>query len=135
MPRLPTDAEREHRITYDIVVDCYDEYEVAAGWYCYLGDRLEFPFAAKWKPSDAVGSLGEPETVQVIGMADAEECKTDILVDIEYREQDVTDVFSVPLAEIEAIESGDDRSQAIGDWQYWLNQGNELIDPDEYEEY
>ena len=26
-------------------------------------------------------------------------------------------------------------SQATGDWHYWLEQGNQLIDPDEYDEY
>ena len=36
MPVPPEDAEREGRITMEIVVDAYDEGERAMGWYCYL---------------------------------------------------------------------------------------------------
>lgn len=143
MPQPSTDEEREQRITYEIIVDCYDDYEVAMGWYCYLADRLNFPFAAQRTSSAVSSSSAQSERVRVIGMADEADCKTDILVSIEYREQDltVTDVFAVPLAEIEPLELDDTedldaaRSQAIEDWQYWLAQGNELIDPDAYEEY
>ena len=121
MTQSSTDAECEQRITYEIIVDCYDDYEVASGWYYYLADRLNFPFAAKRKLSSVSCSSANLETVQVIGMADEADCKTDILVNIEYREQDLTDVFSVPLAELEPLDENDvERSQAIEDWQYWL---------------
>jgi lysyl-tRNA synthetase class I len=45
--KVKRDPEREKRITMEIVVDCYDEYERAAGWYCYLQDDLQFPFMAQ----------------------------------------------------------------------------------------
>ena len=41
------DEEREHRIDFEVIVDCYDEYEQAMGWETYLGDKLDFPFKAK----------------------------------------------------------------------------------------
>lgn len=132
MPIVPVDEHREHRITYEIIVDCYDEYEVATGWYCYLEDRLDFPFRAKWL---ATGHL-KPDTVQVIGMASEDKCKTDILVEIERPdEEELTVVLSVPLVEVEPVEERGERSQAIEDWQYWLDQGNQLVDPDELEAY
>ena len=31
------DEEREHRIDFEVIVDCYDEYEQAMGWETYLG--------------------------------------------------------------------------------------------------
>ena len=40
------DKDCEHRIEMEIVVDCYNEYERATGWYCYLQDQLQFPFTA-----------------------------------------------------------------------------------------
>jgi hypothetical protein len=43
--KVKLDPEREERITMEIVVDCYDEYERAAGWYCYLQDELQFPLS------------------------------------------------------------------------------------------
>jgi hypothetical protein len=94
----------------------------------YLEDHLDFPFAAHWLTTGP----SEPEQVQVIGMAD---CRTDILVEIQYRDGDLEDVFSVPLVELEPLDKTAQRAQALGDWQYWLGQGHELIDPDEYEEY
>ena len=132
MPIIPVDEDREHRITYKIIVDCYDEYEVAMGWYGYLEDRLDFPFQAKWLATGA----SKPKIVQVIGMASEDECKTDILAEVERPdEEELTVVLSVPLAEIEPVEGRVGRSQAIKDWQYWLAQGNQLTDPDEFEAY
>lgn len=131
MPPASSDDEREHRITYEVVVDCYDDYEVTMGWYYYLEDKLAFPFAAKW----LTGKTSTNDIVQVQGMASEEECKTDMLVEIEYSDGELKDVFTVPLADIQPVENEHERMQAFGDWQYWLEQGNELIDPDEYEEY
>ena len=37
---------RQHRIDYEITVDCYDESEVNMGWFIYFDDGLEFPFPA-----------------------------------------------------------------------------------------
>lgn len=42
-----TDKVREERITMEIVVDCYNEPERFTGWFCYLEDKLEFPFCAR----------------------------------------------------------------------------------------
>jgi hypothetical protein len=39
-----TDESREYRIEMEIVVDAYGEEERAMGWYCYLQDKLTFPF-------------------------------------------------------------------------------------------
>ena len=130
MNQVPLDEAREQRIAYEIIVDCYDEYEVASGWYAYLEDHLDFPFAAHWLTGPS-----KSETVQVIGMADAEDCRTDILVEIKYRDGDLEDVLSVPLVELEPLDKNAQRAQALSDWQYWLDQGNRLIDPDEYAEY
>ena len=34
------DKDYQHRIDYEIVVDCYDEYEQAMGWIIYLSDNI-----------------------------------------------------------------------------------------------
>ncbi len=51
-------------------------------------------------------------------MADTEDCTTDMLIEIEYRDGSQTDVFAVPLIEIQLSEGDTTRSQAIQDWQY-----------------
>ena len=38
--------EIQHKIDYEIVVDCYDDYEVAVGWITTMNDDIEFPFTA-----------------------------------------------------------------------------------------
>ena len=50
MPDHSTDAEREERITMEIVVDAYGPEEQAMGWYSYLEEKLQFPIHV-WKLS------------------------------------------------------------------------------------
>jgi hypothetical protein len=47
MAKPKSDKIREERITMEVVVDCYNEAERFAGWFCYLEDKLEFPFRAR----------------------------------------------------------------------------------------
>jgi hypothetical protein len=44
MAKAKLHKSREKCIDEEIIVDCYGEAERATGWYCYLEDRLEFPF-------------------------------------------------------------------------------------------
>ncbi len=44
MANMKRNAEREHRIEMEVVVDAYNEEERAMGWYCYLEEQLTFPF-------------------------------------------------------------------------------------------
>ena len=37
----------EERISMEIIVDTYGSDECAMGWYCYLEDKLDFPFPAQ----------------------------------------------------------------------------------------
>ena len=132
MARVPEDPVREHRITYEIVVDCYDDYEVAAGWRAYLEDRLAFPFEAKWKGSDY-------DSVRVVGMENEDESDGDILVEVEYSDGKEIDTVAAPLADLEPLGTLSDESaervEAIADWKYWLARGYRLIDPNEEDEY
>jgi hypothetical protein len=117
--KLKRDEEREERITMEIVVDCYNEDERAAGWYCYLEDRLQFPFSAKCVAKRAVSPLRVKDEVEVIGMAPDEECGSEIFVMIRWEK----DGLAVPLAQLEPIDSGAETTQAVGDWHYWVEQG------------
>ena len=47
MARTRINAEREHRIEMEVVVDAYNEEERAMGWYCYLEESLAFPFEGR----------------------------------------------------------------------------------------
>lgn len=52
MSKRKLDAEREHRIAMEVVVDAYNEEERAMSWYCYWTHSSRFPsrpaFAKPW---------------------------------------------------------------------------------------
>ncbi|MBE9061952.1 calcium-binding protein [cf. Phormidesmis sp. LEGE 11477] len=140
MARPPIDEEREHRITYDIIVDCYDKYEVSMGWYSYLLDHLNFPLKAQRATASSSHKasnqkLPKAEVVRIIGMSETDGFETDIFVDIEYDDASQTDVVAIPLSQLQIVKGDDESMQAFEDWQYWIDQGNELAEPDEDEEY
>lgn len=117
--RPKKDDEREERIEMEIVVDCYNEDERAAGWYCYLEDRLQFPFTARCVAKRAVSPLKVKDEVEVIGMAPDDECGSEIFVMIRWAK----DGLAVPLAQLEPIRANAETSQAVADWHYWVGQG------------
>ena len=121
MSRVEYDESREHRIELEIIVDAYTEEEQAMSWYYYLDSKLNFPFKAKW-----INRKGQSEEVEVLEMSPEDDCGRDMLVEALYREGEVEDVFSVPLYEIEAIDAEPETQEAIADWHYWVDRGNEL---------
>ncbi len=122
MPKLKRDPDREERITMEIVVDAYGPEEQAMGWYCYLGDIMQFPFTATCISKRRISPLKQGQTVKVVGMAPADECGREIFVDIDWE----GDILAVPLMQLEAQEVDEETQQAIADWHYWVNQGYEF---------
>jgi hypothetical protein len=120
MPRTSKlDPTREHRIIYEIVVDCYNEFEVASAWYAYMEDKLEFPFQAKCVVRNGSGALDFGEQVTVTGLPDQEECEDGLKVLIEYLEDEI----DVLIEEIECIAGSDETKTAIDDWRYGIAHG------------
>lgn len=77
------DGDREDRIAMEIVVDAYDAEEQAMGWYYYLDEKLQFPFAARCVYVEAKSPLREGEQVTVLKMAPESECKESMWVQVE----------------------------------------------------
>ena len=63
------DETREERISMEIVVDAYNEEERAMGWYCYLEDKLGFPFLTRCIKERPISPLRVGDEVEVVGMA------------------------------------------------------------------
>jgi hypothetical protein len=117
------DAEREERITMEIVVDCYNRDERAMGWYYYLESTLQFPFTATCIAQRAVSPLRVKDEVEVIGMPPEEECECEAFVCIHW---DRPEGLAVPLAQLKPIRETDEQTkQAVADWHYWLSTGYE----------
>jgi hypothetical protein len=74
MPRPKLNRAREKRITDEIVVDAYNEEECAMSWYCYLEEKLVFPFKARCVAVRSLSPLKNGEDVVVIAMAQENDC-------------------------------------------------------------
>jgi len=117
------DAKREERITMEIVVDCYDRLEVAMGWYCYLQEKLQFPFTATCMAERAVSPLRVKDKVEVIGMPPEEECESEVFVSIRW---DRPEGLAVPLAQLKPTPATEAQTkEAVADWHYWRSMGYE----------
>jgi len=114
------DEEREERITMEIIVDCYNEHEARTGWYCYLEDKLAFPFKAKCVKSRKMSPLKPGEEVTVIGMIDDDggDSLGEMMVEIQWRD----DTLGIPLAQIEGVGVSEEAAEAIAAWHYWVAQ-------------
>lgn len=119
MAMMDLDPEREKRITMEIIVDIYEEDELALGWYYYLEQTLNFPFPAQWKMSSKKARV---DSVEVVGMASEEECESEMVCEVAFE----GDVFSAPLMNLSAPDADDKTQEAIADWHYWVNRGNGL---------
>ena len=111
------------RIHNEIVVDAYGPEEQAVSWHTVLGDRLAFPFDARCVAERSVSPLRVGETVRVVGMADDEDCTSNMFVVIEWEGRR----FGVPLVQLDALDPDEDTEQAIGDWRYWVERGYRLL--------
>lgn len=122
MPRPAEQPEREDRIRNEIVVDAYDETEQASSWYCYLEDRLSFPFRAPCIAHRATSPLRRDEMVEVLDMAAEDECRHEMFVTVRWRDLDL----AVPLAQLQPVAVDEETAEAVGDWHYWMTRGYEF---------
>ncbi len=119
MPETKIDETRENRITMEIVVDAYDEYERAMGWYYYLKDQLHFPFTATCTAKRSISPLRPKDEVEVVGMAPEDECEHEMFVLMRWEKNGL----AVPLSQLEACDADESTHQAVEDWQYWVRRG------------
>jgi hypothetical protein len=113
------DPAREERIHDEIVVDAYGPEEQAMGWYCYLEEKMRFPFRAMCIVAKVVSPLRKGEAVEVRRLAPEDACSSDMLVLIRLQGRNV----AVPLSQLLAIKGDDATNEAIADWHYWVAQG------------
>ncbi len=114
--------QREQRIQEEIVVDAYGAEEQAMGWYYYLEEHLHFPFRAKCTRQRPISPLREGQDVQVVGLAPAEECESEMFVSVAWEDR----TLAVPLAQLKTIKADTATQQAVEDWYYWVEQGYEF---------
>jgi len=120
MAKAKKNAERENRITEEIIVDAYGPEEQAMGWYYYLKDTLCFPFTAACIAERAISPLRKGDKVEIVNMAPEEECQHEMFVETRWERR----TFAIRLSQLEPVaEVDDDTVEAIDDWHYWVDQG------------
>jgi Calcium binding len=120
MSKVKEDKAREHRITYEVVVDAYGSEEQAMGWYYYLEGKMTMPFTATCIQKRATSPLKLKEKVEVLEMAPEEECEEEMFVMIEWED----DELAVPLAQLGPdVNADEETKEAVGDWHYWVARG------------
>jgi hypothetical protein len=105
------EPSREERITMDIVVDANNNIERASGWYCYLEDQLNFPFAGICEQHVSTSPLKPGDKIEVLEMADIDVCDSDMLVTIRCGDGNL----DIPLRQIEPVNTAPGTEQAIED--------------------
>ncbi len=106
------------KINYQIVVDCYSEYEVAQGWLCSMQDDLEFPFkaTAKFKKRDGASELKQ---VTIIGLeADDHFMGTDF--DLEMTDGDY--VKNIKYSKLSNIVASEPTMELFQCWDHWVKE-------------
>lgn len=122
MPKPKPNPARERRIIDEIVVDAHGEEERAMGWYCYLDDKMKFPFKARCIARRTISPLKKGEEVEVFGMAHADDCMREMFVLTRFAGRKL----GVPLAQLEVLEAKGATREAVEDWRYWVGMGYEF---------
>ncbi len=112
-----TKEEIQYKIDYEIIVDCYDEYEVSMGWYYFMEETLEFPFTAIAQVKKRDGSQ-DKQQVEITGLSSDEEgfIHQDFLLEMEIGGLLVPVAYS-KLSDIQADAS---TIEAFEIWDYWV---------------
>ena len=123
MPRrVAEDQTREDRIVFDIVVDAYNETERALGWYYYLQDELQFPFAARVRALRNTSPLKVGQKIEVLTTAPEDDCMSEVQVMVKIGQSKL----AVPLDQLESESMHEDTTQGVADWHYWRARGYEF---------
>jgi len=112
-----TNEEIQHKIDYEIVVDCYDDYEVAVGWVTTMNDEIEFPFTATAEFKKKNG-LVEHKVVQIVGLESDEDDfhGNDFFLNMEYNEY----IFPIAYSKLSNIVASEQTLEIFQCWNHWI---------------
>ncbi len=115
---MMTKDEMQYIIDYEIIVDCYDDYEVAMGWHIYLEETLNFPFEAEVKLKKK-GGTSTLTKVEVLGVASEEGGSENPEIDVEVSAKDSDFVMEVPISRLQNIKADEETLTAFKIWTFW----------------
>jgi hypothetical protein len=118
---VKNDPERDDRIDMEIVVDAYDSEERAMGWFCSIEGTVENNVRCRCRKVRSMSPLKVGEEVDVLEVAPAEDCKSEIFVFVQWNDRKL----AVPLEQLEPVEGDPKAIEIIEDWLYWCLMGYE----------
>lgn len=107
-----TKREMDDFIDDEIVVDCYDDWEVASAWETSLSECLNFPFKAN-APIKQRGKTVTLEEVEVVEFSDFGGNKAYVGVDWKGV------IMKVDLLALEDIKADEETLKYITAWKHW----------------
>jgi hypothetical protein len=110
-----TDEARQHRIDYEVIVDCYDDYEVNMGWYYYFEEGLKFPIEATVKLA-LRGGKSEEKSVKIVELKSGNEDKPLKLGIVEGESERVQHISPEAIVQVKTT---DENLEILNDWLYW----------------
>jgi hypothetical protein len=108
-------------IDNEILIDTYNDEEVASAWYSYMEDHMGFPFEAECLFKNATSPLKVGESVDVTGLGEIESCDHKIHIKISFCDRK----FDIPLLDLKPVNADDETLIAIRCWYHWLASGNQ----------
>jgi hypothetical protein len=109
------DPVRDNRIDMEIVVDAYDSYERAMGWFCSLEDTIDNNVRCRCRKTRSMSPLNVDEEVDVLGVAPVEDCENEMFVFVQWNAKKL----AVPLEQLEPIVGDPKAIEIVEDWLYW----------------
>lgn len=112
-----TDEEIQYKIDYEIIVDCYDDYEMSMGWYTYFDETLAFPFKATAELKKRDGSI-ETTVVKIVSMASDEDGfkEGDFYLDMENADY----INKIAYSKLSNLKASDETMEAFEVWDFWI---------------
>lgn len=107
------------KIDDEIIVDCYDQYEVNMSWYYFFERELDFPFEAEITLKNRKGEK-KVTTVDVLGMATEDgdfNGSSDYLLEVSPKGSEL--VFETSLSKLKHIKGSQEVKEAFELWNFW----------------
>lgn len=112
-----TKEEIQDRIENEIIVDCYDEYEMSMGWYTYMQDSLGFPFKATAALKKTDGST-EKKEVKIIALASDEGAF--LTKDFDLEMEHGAYLQKIEYSKLSDIKASAQTLEALEAWDAWV---------------
>jgi hypothetical protein len=110
------EKELKEIIDYEIIVDCYGDWEVESSWEIYLEENLEFPFKAKAEIKQLNGNL-KIKNIEAIDFAGLNLNQKKFYLDMRLANSE--NIFQISASKIKSVFANDEVKEVFEVWKFW----------------